>query len=184
MSRNDNPGAVPEVLPANGHEEPVLRVAEGEDRIDSPAEIPFFSRRRSTVGDPGSARIQTRLRREPPVLIGEDNFLTARLLAAVLQNEGRTVVIARDGEEVLRNVVKHQPRLLVLNMNLCRPSGMEVLRVLQPHREKLQIIAFTAPGQGDLRAAASTLGAGVFFEMPFYPAELADRIRLMLKEKR
>lgn len=131
-----------------------------------------------------SRRPMLSVKREPPVVVGEDNFLTARLLAAVLQNEGRTVVIARDGEEVLRNVEKHKPRLLVLNMNLCRPSGMEVLRVLQPHREKLQIIAFTAPGQGDLRTAASTLGAGVFFEMPFYPAELADKIRLMLKEKR
>jgi|GEM_PF-3432536 len=117
---------------------------------------------------------------QSPIVIAEDNFVTARLLASSLQAAGRTTVIARDGDEVVALIKKHSPDLLLLNMNLTRPSGVELLRTLQLHQSRMRVLALTTPGQADVRSAASSLGVAGFFEVPFYPAELGERVRILL----
>lgn len=121
-------------------------------------------------------------RQEPPVVVAEDNFLTARLIAACLQQAGQSVVLARTGDDVLNLVQKYDPDLVLLNLNLIRPSGVELLRFLQPRRDRLKILAMTAPGQADLKSAATGLGVGAFFETPFFPQELASTVKFMLRK--
>ena len=119
-------------------------------------------------------------RQQPPIVIAEDNFVTARLLASSLQAEGRSTVIARDGDEAVALINKHNPDLLLLNLNLSRPSGVELLRTLQLHSSRLRVIALTTPGQADMKSVAKSLGVTGFFEVPFYPAELGKQVRLVL----
>ena len=114
-----------------------------------------------------------------PVVIAESNFLTARLIAATLQATGHTTVIGRFGDEVLRLIQRHDPTVMVLNMTLARPSGLEFLRMLQQRQVRLQILAAVAAGQPELRAAASSLGVQDFFELPFSPEDLAARVSRM-----
>jgi DNA-binding response OmpR family regulator len=114
-----------------------------------------------------------------PIIVGEDNYLTARLIAAALSKSNRTVVVARDGDEVLDLVAKYEPDLLLLNMNISRPNGVQVLREVQDNSPRLQILAFSQSGQAELRQNAQGLGVS-YFETPFHPVELADRVRLML----
>lgn len=119
-------------------------------------------------------------KQQAPIVIAEDNFVTARLLASSLQAEGCTTVIARDGDEAVALINKHNPDLLLLNLNLSRPSGVELLRTLQLHRSRLRVIAVTTPGQADMKSVASSLGVSAFFEVPFHPAELLQQVRLVL----
>ena len=121
-----------------------------------------------------------KIHRDSPVIVGEDNFLTARLLSAIFQQAGHAVIVARDGMEVMRLVEKHRPSLLILNMNLARPSSVDVMRMLQIKHRELPIFAITSPGQAVLRSAATGFGVRKIFETPFYPAELADQARLTL----
>lgn len=114
------------------------------------------------------------------VVIGESNFLTGRLLLATLQAAGLPGVVGRDGDGILRLLQMHNPALLVLNMNLSRPSGLELLRVLRQKHAKVRILAVTAPGQAELKAAASSLGVAAFFEFPFAPDELTRQIESLL----
>lgn len=111
-----------------------------------------------------------------PVIIAESNFLTARLLSATLQGAGYPTAVARFGDEVLSLVEKHHADLLVIDMNLARPSGLELLRSLQQKGITLTILAGLTPGQSELRAAAAPLGVSEFFELPFLPQELAGRV--------
>lgn len=112
----------------------------------------------------------------PPVVVAESNFLTARLIAATLQGTGQTTAVGRFGDEVLRLIERHKATVLVLNMNLARPSGLEFLRMLQQRDIKLRILAAVAAGQPELRAAATSLGVSDFFEIPFNPEDLAARV--------
>lgn len=121
-------------------------------------------------------------RQEPPVVVAEDNFLTARLIAACLQQAGQTVVLARNGDEVIHLIQKYNPSLVLLNLNLIRPSGVELLRFLRPRRSGLKVLAMTAPGQAELKSAAASLGVGGFFETPFFPQELASTVKFMLRK--
>ena len=116
-----------------------------------------------------------------PVVIGESNFLTGRLLLSTLQAAGLPGVVGRDGDGVLRLLQMHNPALLVLNMNLSRPSGLELLRVLQHKHAKVKILAVTAPGQAELKATAGSLGVAAFFEFPFSPEELTLQVEQLLR---
>jgi DNA-binding NtrC family response regulator len=104
------------------------------------------------------------------------NFLTARLFAATLQASGRAVVIGRFGDEVIRLIERHQARVVLLNMNLARPSGLELLRTFQQKALDLRVLAAIGLGQSELKAAASALGVRSFFELPFAPDQLVTRV--------
>jgi DNA-binding NtrC family response regulator len=115
-----------------------------------------------------------------PILIAETNFVTARLLLASLQAAGHPAVVARSGDEVLKFIDKYRPELLVLNMNLGRPSGLELLRTLHQRDSMIKVLAATGAGQAEMKAAASSLGVKAFFEFPFVPADFARRVAEML----
>jgi chemosensory pili system protein ChpA (sensor histidine kinase/response regulator) len=112
----------------------------------------------------------------PPVVIAEDNFLTSHLLVAALEKAGYLPSAGRDGDQVSRLLDKSGAKLLVLNLNLLRPSGMEYLRVLRPRERGIRVIGFLSPGQADMKPLASSLGVDHFFENPFDPEELIRKV--------
>lgn len=116
-----------------------------------------------------------------PIVVAESNFLTGRLIVSSLQAGGHPAVVGRDGDDVLKLLEMYQPDLLVLDMNLGRPNGLELLRTLHQRQVNLKILAATAPGQAELRAAAGSLGVKDFFDFPFSPEELNQRVALMIE---
>jgi DNA-binding response OmpR family regulator len=116
------------------------------------------------------------------VVVAEDNFLTSRLLVASLEKAGYRAESGRDGDSVARLVEKHNPRVLIINLNLSRPSGMELLRSLRPHARGMRVVAFLAPGQADMKTHAVALGADVFFEPPFDPDALIREVARLVGE--
>jgi len=120
-----------------------------------------------SVSRPESSRV---------VVVGESNFLTSRLLVAALHRAGHKAVAGRTGDEITALVEKHRPSVVVLNLNLARPGGLELLRMLRQEFPRLHVAAATATGQSDLKLAAAALGVALFFELPFCPAELTGSI--------
>ena len=114
------------------------------------------------------------------VVVAEDNFLTSHLLVATLSKAGYRAEVGRDGDSVTKLVRELRPRVLVINLNLSRPSGMELLRTLRPLDSGMRVVAFLAPGQADLKPQALTLGADVFFEPPFEPATLVREVERLM----
>ncbi|MDX1583908.1 MAG: response regulator [Thermoanaerobaculia bacterium] len=118
---------------------------------------------------------------EYPVLVIENDFLKARLLVAALQTHlgTRQIHVARDGDQAFQMIRAHDPNVILLNMNLSRPSGVEFLRLLKQNRREmngLEIVALTQQGQGDLRSVASAMGVRHFVESPYAPKELSSTI--------
>src|SRR5687767_12932288 len=116
-------------------------------------------------------------KKQKPIIIAESNFLTGRLLAATLQSSGYMAIVAPYGEDVMKLLDMYSPDVLLLNMNLSRPSGVELLRTLQTRDPHLKILASTAAGQSELKASATSLGVRGFFEMPFSPDELTAQVQ-------
>jgi DNA-binding response OmpR family regulator len=110
------------------------------------------------------------------VVVAEDNFLTAHLIVATLEKAGYRVFAGRDGDAVLRLVGEHRPRVLILNLNLSRPSGMELLRALRKRPDNPRAIVFLSATQADLKPQAESLGAEAFFESPFEPSALVAEV--------
>ena len=73
------------------------------------------------------------------------------------------------------------PSVVVVNMNLNRPNGLELLRALYHTNKGLKILSITSPGQSEMKAAANAMGVDGFLELPFAPAEFAQRVKQILE---
>lgn len=123
----------------------------------------------------------------PKILIADDNPDNIRLLAVRLKSEGYEFVTAGDGEETLEKVHKEKPDLVLLDVNMPRKDGFEVLSEMRanPEISHLPVIVITAARIGikDVREGL-TLGADDYITKPFDWRELSARIRTKLRVKR
>jgi len=115
------------------------------------------------------------------VLAEDDNF-TAHLAAESLRRAGFDVVRASNGDAALEELDRHNPRVLVLDINMPRRDGLEVLRIVRRNleRARLRILVLTAHAQADFAERARRDGADDYLIKPFAPKELIERVRRLV----
>lgn len=115
------------------------------------------------------------------VLVIEDSVETQQLLAElVLEPNGYRHLVAMDGEEGLRMALEENPDLIVLDMQLPKMSGLEVMMALREHNVDIPIIFTTIRESVDLVVQAFRLGARDYVIKPFGPLEMQEAIRRAL----
>jgi DNA-binding response OmpR family regulator len=116
---------------------------------------------------------------DPPIVIAEDDNVTARLITESLKKAGYTVVRVANGQFAIDELKKHQPRVLVLDINMPRRDGLEVLRILKrsPERQNVRVLILSGHAQPDVEQRARRDGADDYLVKPFAPSELIDRVR-------
>jgi adenylate cyclase len=119
------------------------------------------------------------------VLAVDDEPLNLRLLEAVLEPRGHTVLRARSGEQCL-DVLAHQPVDLVL-LDVVMPGldGYEVCRRIRVDERTayLPVVMLTA-SDAQQRVAALEAGADDFVRKPFDQSELLARVASLGRIKR
>jgi CheY-like chemotaxis protein len=90
--------------------------------------------------------------------------------------------VARDGEEALAAVAAARPDCLILDLNLPRLNGLQVLRVLreQSGTRDLPVVALTGWGEREGREALG-LGAQEFLTKPVSSSVLAATVDRLLQ---
>ncbi|MFM8321888.1 MAG: response regulator [Chloroflexota bacterium] len=120
------------------------------------------------------------------ILIADDYPDNLRLLSTRLQSEGYTFMAAWDGEEALRKVYEEDPDLVLLDVNMPKKDGFQVLAQMRadPKIAHIPVIMITAAriGPRDVREGL-TLGADDYVIKPFDWRELAARIHSKLRVK-
>jgi two-component system, OmpR family, alkaline phosphatase synthesis response regulator PhoP len=115
------------------------------------------------------------------LLIVEDDDAIATGLALNLKLAGHTTSIARDGEDALRQAEDEDFVLVLLDINLPRKNGLEVLSALRATDNLVPVIVLSArDGEFD-KVAALRLGADDYVTKPFALAELLARIDAVLR---
>jgi two-component system alkaline phosphatase synthesis response regulator PhoP len=115
------------------------------------------------------------------ILIVEDDEAIATGLALNLKLAGRATVIARDGEEALARARAEDFALILLDINLPKKNGLEVLSALRAADNLVPVIVLSARhGEFD-KVAALRLGADDYVTKPFALAELLARIDAVLR---
>lgn len=141
-------------------------------------------------GQPDSEATETDRKQ---VLLVEDNSTDVFVIKRVLQEcgLGKNVRVASDGQEAVLYLQKlcedpssPRPSLVLLDLNVPKISGIEVLRKLRDGklRPTPVIIVTSSVSEGD-RSAAESLGAEAYFQKPHDLAEymkLADVIKRIL----
>jgi two-component system, OmpR family, alkaline phosphatase synthesis response regulator PhoP len=115
------------------------------------------------------------------ILIVEDDEAIATGLALNLKLAGRDTTIARDGEDAIRQTQDEDFALVLLDINLPKKNGLEVLSTLRASDNIVPVIVLSArDGEFD-KVAALRLGADDYVTKPFALAELLARIDAVLR---
>lgn len=120
------------------------------------------------------------------VLIVEDEPSISALLEYNLTKEGFSISKAVDGEEALLKVEEERPDIIILDWMLPNVSGIEVCRRLRSKvdTKNLPIIMVTARAEETDKVRGLETGADDYLSKPFSMAELAARIRAVLRRIR
>jgi DNA-binding NarL/FixJ family response regulator len=110
---------------------------------------------RSTLQRDTTARSRIALR----VVIADDNASVREGLREVISAEDDLILVgvAADGAEALRLITEHRPDLAVLDNDMPRRTGLEVLRTVHETMPEVSVVMFTL--DDSIREGASAAGA-------------------------
>jgi len=98
------------------------------------------------------------------VLVVEDNSIEREGMAAVLRQEGFDAVLAANGKEALERLQdKPTPDVMLLDMMMSEVDGWQLLKLLRPHPDLMQVpvIIVTGLGIANIEWARSLGAAGL-----------------------
>lgn len=125
-------------------------------------------------GRRGPPDILARMALDARVLIADDDPVILRLLEVNFSLEGFDVNTAERGEQVLEQVERERPDVLILDVMMPGMDGWEVCEHLKknPETAELPIIFLSARTQEHDRERGRTLGVSAYVTKPFDPEEL------------
>lgn len=115
------------------------------------------------------------------VLVGDDNKQMRRLLVELLESEGYEVSQAADTGEVLEQVARSKPDLVILDVQMPGGGGIEALRTIRSDPSNGGLPVLLLSGSVDLEVdLASETGADAQLPKPFRIDEFRDLVRTLL----
>jgi len=115
------------------------------------------------------------------LLIVEDNQSLQTVLQKGFKKFGYTVDVAADGEEALELFFSNIYALTILDLNLPKLDGIEVLRELRSVDQEIPVLILSARSQVEEKIIGLDLGANDYLAKPFHFAELEARVRALLR---
>jgi len=113
------------------------------------------------------------------VVLADDHPLMRRSLRLLLDGEEDVDVIAeaRDLPTVIRDVNKHVPNVLVLDLGMAKGSTVEVIRRLREQVPDTEIVMLTMEDTPGFAQQALDAGAIAFVRKDFADTELPEAVR-------
>lgn len=102
----------------------------------------------------------------------------------VLEQNGYKTLMAKDGQEGLEMALHYRPHLILLDYNMPRMDGGQVLQALAAQNVDIPVILMTFHGSEDIAVEVFRLGVKNYIIKPFYPEEMEAAIDQALTEVR
>jgi len=115
------------------------------------------------------------------VLVIEDDAPIRQGILDALEFENYLVIEADNGEKGLELALQSDCDLILLDLILPGPSGLEILKKIRENRATLPVIILTACGEENDRVQGLRLGADDYVVKPFSVKELMARIVAVLR---
>ena len=115
------------------------------------------------------------------ILLVDDDMELLNLIAFALRQAGYLVVKACDGPSALTIFEEEKPDLVILDFNLPRLNGMEVLKKIRLDDSKTPVMMLTVRAAEEDQVAALDQGADDYLTKPFSPRTLLARTRALLR---
>ncbi|PKL52562.1 MAG: hypothetical protein CVV37_00470 [Nitrospira bacterium HGW-Nitrospira-1] len=118
------------------------------------------------------------------ILIIEDKESLVQMLRETLEAEGYCIVIARDGQEGIRQIKENRFDLILTDLKLPKKNGIEVLKIAKTENQLTPVIVMTAFGTIETAVTAMKEGAFDFITKPFDTDHLLLLINRALEVQR
>lgn len=117
------------------------------------------------------------------ILIAEDNPASREFLIELLGSQGYELLVTEDGESAIRKAREEPPDLVLLDIQMPRMDGFEVLKRLRadPRTASLPIVACTAYAMHGDEEKAMAAGFDGYITKPIRAAALRTQIEKILK---
>ena len=115
------------------------------------------------------------------ILVIEDDLKVANFIATGLGQEGYAVDVLHEGTDAGAQALAYDYDAVVLDLMLPGRSGFQVLRDIRARKATLPILILTAKDSLEERVAGLDSGADDYMVKPFALAELAARLRAVLR---
>ena len=119
------------------------------------------------------------------VLVADDDPAILRLVKAIVEKEGYTVVTARDGKEAYK-ILQSGEAFIAAIFDVVMPyiQGTELVRYMQSEKRlmKVPVIMMTAEQNSRLSSDSFAAGAVAFLPKPFTNAQLQTMLRMFIRQ--
>ena len=117
------------------------------------------------------------------VLIVEDNYDLQMLFATVFKRAGYEVTVASDGYEACHYLLHELPQVMILDINIPGPSGLDIARFVRESEQEGHVIMIVVTANHAAKYADEIKFVDMFLEKPVYPTELTVLAKRLLDDK-
>jgi Response regulators consisting of a CheY-like receiver domain and a winged-helix DNA-binding domain len=115
------------------------------------------------------------------LLIVEDEELLQQALSKGFKKLGYTTDMAKDGEMALDYYFSNTYDLIILDLNLPKIDGMDVLKEIRNENKTIPVLILSARSEVKDKINGLDIGANDYLTKPFYFEELDARVRALLR---
>jgi DNA-binding response OmpR family regulator len=115
------------------------------------------------------------------ILIAEDDEALARFVRQGLEGEHHAVDVVADGEQARVAAADNDYDVVILDLNLPKLDGVNVLRQVRLKKPSLPVLVLTQRTRVEDRVQCLDLGADDYLGKPFSFSELSARIRALVR---
>ncbi|HEX9961937.1 MAG TPA: response regulator [Pyrinomonadaceae bacterium] len=123
----------------------------------------------------------------PQVLVADDDPAILRLVKAIVEKEGYTVITARDGRDAYKLLQSGEPFVAAI-FDVVMPyiQGTELVRYMQSEKRlmKIPVIVMTAEQNPRLSSDSFAAGAVAFLPKPFTTVQLQTMLKMFVQKSR
>ena len=114
------------------------------------------------------------------ILVVEDEFKIADVIASRLRKENYIVDVFSDGEEGLDNALTNIYDLIILDVMLPKVNGFTILAEIRKEKVEAKVIMLTAKSMIEDKLTGFNYGANDYITKPFHIDELVARVNAQL----
>lgn len=113
------------------------------------------------------------------ILVVDDSASIRKMVEFSLKTKGFKVTTCPDGQEAYEQILMQQFALVILDVNMPRMDGFELLKRLRgnPDLAALPVVMLTTEGQAEDKERALAAGATEYMVKPFKPTELLETVQ-------
>jgi len=115
------------------------------------------------------------------ILVVEDDRPMSAALSNALERQGFPVMVAGDGVEGMRRLEHDGAWLMLVDLNMPRKGGLELLREIRARGHQIPVVVMTAYGSVETAVEALKLGAVDYLQKPF-PLERLETMVARLRK--